>query len=244
MTIIFEIFEDLPRQGPGDDAYTRRAFEMLTDLPAKPEIMDVGCGAGTQTIALARLCPGRITAVDVHQPVLDELQRRAEAAGVADRVVPLNMSMTELDSLDETFDVVWSEGAIFIMGFQPGLEAWRPLLKPGGWLVLSEAVWFCDQPPAEVKAFWDACYPAITHAESNVRMAEDAGYTVVGTFRLPAESWFEFYRPLPAKLTRLRQKYGGDDAALSEIAQCEHEIEVFHQYPDAYGYQFFVLRKP
>jgi len=244
MTIIFEIFEDLPRQGPGDDACTRRAFEMLADLPAKPEILDVGCGAGTQTITLARLCRGRITAVDVHEPVLDELQRRAEAAGVAERVVPLNMSMTELDFPDETFDVIWSEGAIFIMGFQPGLVAWRPLLKPGGWLVLSEAVWFCDEPPAEVKAFWDACYPAITDAESNVRMAEEAGYTVVGTFPLPAESWFEFYRPLAPKLARLRRKYAGDAAALSEIAQCEREIEIFHKYPDAYGYQFFVLRKP
>lgn len=243
MRIIFEIFEDLPRQGPGDDASTRRAFEMLTDLPAKPEILDVGCGSGTQTIALARLCRGRITAVDVHEPVLDEVQRRAEAAGVAERVVPLNMSMTELDFPDETFDVIWSEGAIFIMGFRAGLTAWRPLLKPGGWLVVSEAVWFCDDPPAEAKAYWDACYPAITDPDSNGQMAEEAGYVVTGTFPLPAESWFDFYRPLAPKLVTLRRKYAGDAAALSEIAECKREIEVFHKYSGAYGYQFFVLQK-
>jgi SAM-dependent methyltransferase len=194
-------------------------------------------------MALARLCDGRITAVDIHQPVLDTLQRRAEGAGVAERVVPLNMSMAELDFPDGTFDVIWCEGAIFIMGFRAGLTAWRPLLRPGGWLVISEAVWFCDEPPAEVKAFWDACYPAITHPQSNVRMAEEAGYAAIGTFRLPTESWFEFYRTLAPKLVTLRRKYTGDDAALSQIAECEREIEVFHKYSDTYGYQFFVLRK-
>ena len=243
MTIIFEIFEDLPRQGPGNDDATRRAYELLTELPDLPEILDIGCGSGTQTIALSRLCPGRITALDVHEPMLEELRRRAAEAGVDDRVVPLNMSMTELDFPDETFDIIWSEGAIFIMGFQAGLSAWRPLLKPGGWLVVSEAVWFRDDPPVEVKAFWDACYPAITDADANARMAEQAGYDVIDTFPLPAESWFEFYHPLKPKLTKMRRKYANDSAAIAEIEMCEREIEVFHKYPDAYGYQFFVLRK-
>lgn len=150
MTIIFEIFEDLPRQGPGLDECTRRAFEMLTGLPERPEILDVGCGAGTQTIALARLSPGRITAVDVHEPMLDELRRRAA----------------------------------------------------------------------------------------------EAGYAVVGTFPLPAEGWFEFYRPLGPKLARLRKKYRHDAEALKEIAFCELEMEIYRKYHAAYGYTFFVLRKP
>jgi ubiquinone/menaquinone biosynthesis C-methylase UbiE len=243
MTIVFEIFEGLPRQGPGDDECTRRAFEMLTDLPAKPEILDVGCGAGTQTIALARLCRGRITATDIYEPFMDELRRRAAAAGVAERVTLMNMPMNELKFPDESFDVIWSEGAIFIIGFEAGLKAWRPLLKPGGYMVVSEATWFVDDPPAEAKAFWDSCYPAITQTRNNVRMAEEAGYTVVGTFPLPAEGWFEFNRPLGPKLALMRKKYAGDAAALAEIAFNEMEIEIFRKYSDAYGYTFFVLRK-
>lgn len=243
MNIIFEIFEDLPRQGPGLDEYTRRAYEMLTGLPKRPEILDVGCGSGAQTMALARLSPGRITATDVYEPMLDTLRRRAAQAGAADRITPLNMSMSELKFPDESFDVIWSEGAIYIIGFQEGLKIWRRLLKPGGYMVVSEATWFVEEPPAEAKAFWDSCYPAITQTRDNVRMAEEAGYKVVGTFPLPAKGWFEFYRPLGPKLEKLRKKYRGDEAALQEIALCEKEMEICQKYHASYGYTFFVLKK-
>jgi ubiquinone/menaquinone biosynthesis C-methylase UbiE len=245
VSIIFEIFDDLPRQGPGDDASTRRAFQMLTGLPVRPEILDIGCGSGAQTIALAQLCPGRITAIDIHDPFLQKVQQRAEAAGVAERVMPVNMSMTQLDLPNETFDIIWREGAIFITGFREGLAAWRRLLKSGGYLVTSEAAWFCDNPPAAAKEFWDACYPAIANVKTNTRVAEDAGYRVVGTFPLPSESWWtEYYRPLEPKLPALRAKYAHDAAALAELAFVEREIEIHREYSDAYGYEFYILQKP
>ncbi len=42
--IFWEIHSKLPREGPGDDASTRKAFSMLADLPNAPCILDVGCG--------------------------------------------------------------------------------------------------------------------------------------------------------------------------------------------------------
>lgn len=245
MSIIYEIFGGLPRQGPGDDASTRRAYHMLKELPPRPEILDVGCGSGAQTIALAQLCQGRITAVDVHDPFLQKVRQRAQAAGIAERVVPMNMSMTQLDFPDETFDVLWCEGAIFITGFREGLAAWRRLLKPGGHLVASESAWFCDNPPPEAKAFWDSCYPAIAAVKTNRRVAEEAGYRVAETFPLPAESWWtEYYRPLEPTLPALRAKYADDAASLAVIAEVQREIEIHRKYSDAYGYEFYVLQKP
>ncbi len=64
---VFTMHEGLPRQGPGSNACTRKAFSMLTNLPARPEILDIGCGSGMQTIELARTCPScRITATDIY----------------------------------------------------------------------------------------------------------------------------------------------------------------------------------
>ena len=63
--LMFEIFEDLPRQGPGDYESTKKAFLMLEGLPKDPEILDVGCGVGKQTLALAGLISGRIIAVEI-----------------------------------------------------------------------------------------------------------------------------------------------------------------------------------
>jgi ubiquinone/menaquinone biosynthesis C-methylase UbiE len=75
--IFWEIHSGLPREGPGDNASIRRAFLMAAELPAAPRILDVGCGPGMQTLELAKISGGQITAVDIHQPFLDELQRRA-----------------------------------------------------------------------------------------------------------------------------------------------------------------------
>ena len=44
----------LPQQGPGSDASTLRALRMLGELPDAPRVLDLGCGPGRQTLALAR----------------------------------------------------------------------------------------------------------------------------------------------------------------------------------------------
>ena len=49
MSFYFEIHKDLPREGPGDNASTRKALEMMTSLPERPALLDVGCGPGVQT---------------------------------------------------------------------------------------------------------------------------------------------------------------------------------------------------
>ncbi|MGA2031344.1 MAG: methyltransferase domain-containing protein [Thermoguttaceae bacterium] len=57
---------------------------------AKPgmTVMDVGCGMGMFSIALAKMVgdQGRVIAVDLQQKMLDVLRQRAEKAGVADRI--------------------------------------------------------------------------------------------------------------------------------------------------------------
>lgn len=122
ISFMLKMHEGLPRQGPGDNACTRKAFQMLETLPKNPEILDIGCGSGMQTIELARTCPNcRITATDIHQPFLDDVAERAEAAGVAERITTLQASMDDLPFGDATFDVLWTEGSIFIVGFEEGL---------------------------------------------------------------------------------------------------------------------------
>lgn len=51
-------------------------------------VMDVGCGMGLFSIAMARIVgeEGRVIAVDLQPQMLDVLRRRADKAGVADRI--------------------------------------------------------------------------------------------------------------------------------------------------------------
>ncbi|MCE5338895.1 MAG: class I SAM-dependent methyltransferase [Methanomicrobiaceae archaeon] len=244
-SFIFTIFEGLPRQGPGSNDCTRKAFSMLADIPPQPEILDIGCGSGMQTVELARISPGcRITAVDIHQPYLDGLARRAASAGVEERITTLRASMDSLPFPDASFDVLWAEGSIFVVGFAEGLASWRRLLSPGGYLCLTEAVWFTASPSPEAAAFWNECYPAIKTVPENRAVIEGAGYEVVATFPLPASAWWDdYYTPLDKQLDGLRTATAGDPDAEAQIEFAEREIAVYRKHAGEYGYEFFVLRK-
>ena len=244
ISFICTMHEGLPRQGPGSNECTRKAFFMLNNLPDRPRILDIGCGAGMQTIELARICRGcRITAVDIHQPFLDDLDRKAKAARVEDRITTVRASMDDLPFEDASFDVLWAEGCIFIVGFEEGLRSWKRLIQPGGYLCLTEAVWFTDQPSPEAVSFWNDCYPAITSVEATCAIAESAGYEVVATFRLPGSVWWDnYYMPLQKRLPDLKKEAAGNPDAEAQVAFSEREIEMYREHGEEYGYDFFILR--
>jgi len=244
ISFILTMHEGLPRQGPGSNECTRKAFSRLKDLTERPEILDIGCGSGRQTIELARICPDcHITAVDIHQPFLDDLARRAAAAGVGDRITTVRASMDDLSFEDASFDVLWAEGSIFIMGFEEGLRSWKRLLRPGGYLCLTESVWFTDRPSPEAAAFWNDCYPAIKTVPETAAIAGNAGYEVVATFRLPGSAWWDnYYMPLQKRLPDLKKAAAGNPDAEARVAFSEREIEIYREHGSEYGYEFFVLR--
>ncbi|MGD8413325.1 MAG: class I SAM-dependent methyltransferase [Candidatus Latescibacterota bacterium] len=240
--IFFELHDGLPRQGPGRDRYTERAFRKLPPLQA-PDIADIGCGPGGPTVTLARLSGGRVTGIDTHQPFLDQFLERAAGAGVADRVSALNASMFDLPFPDGSFDVVWAEGSIYVIGFEAGLASWRRLLRDPGYLVVHEMCWLRPDPPAEIRDYWKKMYEGISTVPENIEMIERGGYDLLGHFTLPDDAWWiEYYRPLEERLKELREKYAGDPEALATIDEQQKEIDLYRKYQKWYGSVFFVMR--
>jgi SAM-dependent methyltransferase len=241
LEVFREVQRGLPRQGPGNAESTLRALALCRGLPPRPEVLDIGCGPGLQTLALARALPGPITAVDLHPEYLEQLERAARAGGVADRVTTVVADMRALPFPDASFDLVWSEGAAYIMGFANAVAEWRQLLRPGGCLAVSELVWLTPDPPAEVADFFGQEYPAMADIETNLAIFEAAGYEVLGHLTLPEAAWWDdYYTPLAAKLPALRKRYRGDPDALAVVESTAREIEMRRRHPDAYGYESFV----
>ncbi len=243
MDFFFEIHKDLPREGPGDSESTRRAFRKLSALPEEPSILDVGCGPGAQTLELAGLSDGNIHAIDTHQPFLDRLQQKIAEQGLSQRVKVSKQSMSALDFPSASFDLIWSEGAIYIMGFEAGLRAWKPLLNPCGYIVVTELTWMQPDPPAEVYDFWQKAYPAMKNLEENVNSIHESNYFLIDYFVLPTTSWTEeYYRPMQARIAMLREKYQNDIKIQKILNEEQAEIDIYHKYHQWYGYMFYIMQ--
>ncbi len=244
-TIMADLYGALPRQGPGSADCTRRAFSMLGSLPERPLVLDVGCGTGAQTLELARLTDGYIVALDVFDWALNRLSEQIVERGLAGRVSTTKQSMMEMDFEAETFDLIWSEGALYIMGFENALKTCRPLLKPGGFLAASELCWFRDDPPGEAREFFKTGYPDMKSVADNVRLITGSGYELFGHFHLPDRAWWDdYYTPMRQTLPALRQKYKGSPDAIAMFDDCDLEMAIHTKYAAWYGYEFFVCRRP
>ena len=241
--MFWEIHSGLPREGPGDSQSTRRAYSMLKKLPKNPSILDIGCGPGMQTLELAKLSDGQIDALDNYQPFLDQLDISLKKWGFADRIKLVKSDMFNLPYDNNTFDLIWSEGAIFIIGFKKGLRNFKPLLTDRGYLVVSELSWLRNKVPSEVNEYLKNAYPAIKTIKGNLNIAKKVGYRIVGYFVLPSESWWtNYYNPILAKLPNLKEKYKNNEEKLQHIAYEEIEIEMFRKYSDYYGYVFYIMQ--
>jgi len=241
--ILYEIHEDVPRGGPGSYDATRRAFRMLTELPVEPEILDIGCGPGRQTLDLASLSPGRITAVDNHQPFLDRLRHSAEDRGFGLRITPINADMFNLRFPPGSFDLIWAEGSIYLMGFETGLLTWKQFLRRPGFMAVTEVTWLRKDRPEKVIQFWEKEYPAITDIEGNLTTIKQCGFSPMGYFTLPESAWWnDFYTPIKENLPALREKYKDDEEALNVIRAEEKEIELYRRFSDYYGYVFYIMK--
>jgi len=245
MELLIDFHKDAERQGPGSNEDTLRALSFIDlNRTNQLKIADIGCGSGAQTIALAQNLNANITAVDLFPEFLDKLNANASKLGLKEQITTLQKSMDELPFGEDEFDIIWSEGAIYIIGFEEGVKKWKNYLKIGGYIALSEITWTTNTRPAEIEQYWNSEYPEINTASNKIRVLEENGFSPAGYFYLPESSWIDnYYLPMKARFDAFLQTHNESGLARKIVETEQNEIKNYRTYKDFFSYGFYVARK-
>lgn len=243
--LLIDLYKGANRQGPGGDAESEKALSLaMLDRTQPLKIADIGCGTGASTLLLARLLEAQITAVDFLQDLLEVLEERAENLGISKKIRTLCCSMDNLPFGNEEYDIIWSEGAIYNIGFQKGVTEWNRHLKVGGLLVVSEITWITASRPLELQKYWEGEYPEIDVASSKIGVLEKNGYSPIGYFVLPEHCWLDnYYRPMQNSFKDFLNRNGNSKEARAIVEAENREIELYEKYKAHYSYGVYVARK-
>lgn len=243
--LICEYFSGMERQGPGSVEMTLKALSFIDNLPPDTRIADIGCGTGTQTITLAQNTSGHITAMDLFPQFIDILNNNVKKLNLEDRFSTVVGDMcSPLPFCENELDLIWSEGAIYNIGFEKGMNEWKKYIKPGGYIAVSEGTWFTPTRPKEIEDFWMMNYPEIDTISNKVAVMENAGYLPMAAFILPESCWLEdFYVPHQKASKEFLEKYGDNKMAQELVAAQQHEERLYNKYKDYYGYVFYIGKK-
>ncbi len=245
LELIIDLHKNSERQGPGSEEETLKALEFM-NLPSDRnlKIADIGCGSGGQTITLSQNLNGEIIAVDLFSEFLDELNEKSQKLGLKEKIKTLEKSMDDLPFNNEEFDIIWSEGAIYNLGFENGIKKWKDYLKVGGFLAVSEITWITNSRPKEIEEFWTQEYPEIDTASNKIKILENNGYSLVGYFYLTQNSWIEnYYKPMEERFDTFIERNNNSELARKVVKENKFEIDLYLKYKDYYNYGFYIARK-
>jgi SAM-dependent methyltransferase len=238
----FSLYEGLPRQGPGSESSTHEALKRLGTLKRPLRVIDLGCGSGASTLLLARELQSHIVALDQHAPFLEALAANADQEGLKSLIHVRQGDITQLEEPEYSYDLIWAEGVAYLIGFERALTLWRPLLAPGGRVALSELTWLANAPSDEPRAFWKKAYPGMTSRDGNCHSAERVGFSVLDTFTLPSDDWWnEYYRPLRRRIAAFRASHTVPRTIEAILSETEREMDIVERYSEEFGYVFYLL---
>jgi SAM-dependent methyltransferase len=242
--LICDYYSLLERQGPGSPEVTVKALGFTGNLTDRSVIADIGCGTGGQTMILAENTKGAITGIDLFPAFIDLFTMNAGKRNLQDRVKGVVGSMDDLPFQSEELDLIWSEGAIYNIGFERGLREWKKYLKSGGYIAVTDASWFTEERPDEINAFWQDAYPEIDTISNKIARMQENGYIPVACFILPENCWTEhFFDPQVESQKIFLEKYEGNQTAAELVANQRHEAQLYSRYKEYYGYVFYIGKK-
>jgi SAM-dependent methyltransferase len=131
--------------------------------------------------------------------------------------------MHRLRFRNDSFDVIWAEGSISVIGFEKGLKEWHRFIKPGGFLVVHDEIDNYKEKMIHIPRFH---------------------YTLVHHFTIPEHVWLrEYFTPLEQRIKELQELYKDKPGSMKILEQEAHEIELFRKSPEKLASIFYIMQK-
>lgn len=218
-------------------------MSFIEGLTEKSKIADIGCGTGGQTMTLGQNTQCEIIGIDVWQDFINTFNQNSQNQNLQNRVKGIVGNMENLPFQKEELDLIWSEGSIYNIGFERGLNEWRKFLKMGGYIAITENTWFSEERPDEIQEFWQNAYPEIDTIPNKVAQMQKAGYLPIATYMLPETIWTDYYTKQALNIDSFLNKYKGNKAVEEFISSQRYEAELYYKYKAYYGYMFYIGKR-
>ena len=244
LEMIVDLHLNMDRLGPGSQDETLKALEYVNlQQNGILNIADFGCGTGNQSLLLAEHLKARITAVDLFPKFLNKLIERAKNSALSNKIDTRVEDLNDLSIEPYSLDLIWSEGAIYNIGFENGIKSWKKYLKPGGFLAVTDITWITGRRPKTIEDYWSGIYPEIDRASSKIQILEDNGYTLTGYFYLKKKSWLtNYYHPLESAFDHFLRRHDNAKLAHKIVEENLFEIQQYQKYGKYYSYGFYIAR--
>ncbi|SDA72784.1 class I SAM-dependent methyltransferase [Methanobrevibacter millerae] len=231
-------FKDLDRLAPGSDESTLNVLNLIDiDKDLKMDILEVGCGTGSDTLILADYFRNStVEAIDLFPHYLKVLNQKIDEKNLGSRVYAYEMDMNDLDFANEEIDLLFCHAGVEIMGFKKALNRWRRVIKPDGFLIVSDLTWI-SSPSRESTDFWKSNYEEIDTIENKITQLEKLGFEYINHYVLDKSEFAEYYSQLNANLDKIKS----DKSAKDFIKQLKKEVNVSKN--EDFSYVYYIMRK-
>jgi cyclopropane fatty-acyl-phospholipid synthase-like methyltransferase len=196
--------------GPGGLKLAEFMAEKM-NLQANKRLLDVGTNRGLQSCFLAKEYGVFVVGIDPwldrdgHRTHIDYLQENAQAWGVAESVLGVQVGVPDTRFGDNTFDYVYSTTTLEMIRGMDGAAAYQEalaeiyrVLKPGGLFGLGEPMHLDVDIPADLaplvtggESSWADCFATI---EGTVAACKSVGFEILEADYAPdARLWWQEY---------------------------------------------------
>lgn len=231
-------FKDLNRLAPGSHESTVNVLNLADiDKDLEMDILEVGCGVGSDTLMLADYFKNStVEAIDLFPHYLKVLNEKIAERNLQSRVFTYEMDMNDLDFANGEIDLLFCHAGVEIIGFKKALNRWRRVLKPKGYLICSDLTWI-SSPSRESADFWKNNYSEIDTIENKIAQLENLGFEYVNHYVLDKKEFLQYYSQLNDNLDKIKS----DKSAKDFIRQLKREIKVSKN--EDYSYVYYIMKK-